>query len=108
MNHPFTYQQFLRIFEHDDLFSIDETAFYFDDDPEKDDHMIGCLRQHDKPYWVGYCDIPNGCCYQSAAALLEAKIFDGRSIKDRWEHIVFESIGMLSVESWLDIYHDKR
>ena len=107
MNHPFTYEKFLWILEHDSLFGVDETAFYFDDDPEESQHMLGCLRQYDKPYWVGYCDIPNGCAYRTASELLEAKIFDGSSIKDRWEHIVFEAVGGVSLESWLDFYQDE-
>lgn len=107
MNNPFTYEKFLWIFEHDNLFDIDETEFYFDDDPDKIEHMIGCLRKYDNPYWVGECDIPNGCEYRTASELLEAKIFNRRSMKDRWENIAFYSIGGISVEEWIDMYHDK-
>ena len=108
MKNPFTYKQFLWIFEHDDIFSIDETLFYFEDeDMNSKDHFIGCLRDYDKPYWVGYCDIPNGCNFLTASELFNAPIFEGRSIKDRWDHLVIEEIAGLSLEGWLDIYKEK-
>lgn len=101
MNNPFTYEVFLWIFEHDDMFLIDETLFYFDDDMNKEEHYLGCLRQFEKPYWAGYCDIPDGCEFSTAYELLNAPIYNGRSIKDRWENVVFENIGGISTEDWL-------
>ena len=41
--------------------NIDETCFYFSDDPNEEEHYLGYLPQYDKPYWVGYCDIDGGC-----------------------------------------------
>ena len=58
MDKPFSFETFLRILENDDYYAVDETSFYFDDDPEEKDRMLGCLRKYDKPYWVGNCDIP--------------------------------------------------
>lgn len=107
MKPPFSFETFLKILEQDDTYSIDETSFYFEDDPNEEEHMLGCLRDYDKPYWIGYCDIPDGAEYYTALELLTAKIFDGRSIQDRWDHIVFCNIGMLDAETWLDIYGDK-
>ena len=40
--------------------NIDETCFYFSDDPNEEEHYLGYLPQYDKPYWVGYCDIVGG------------------------------------------------
>ena len=37
--------------------NIDETCFYFSDDPNEEEHYLGYLPQYDTPYWVGYCDI---------------------------------------------------
>ena len=34
--------------------NINETCFYFEDDPDKNDHYLGYLPQYEKPYWVGY------------------------------------------------------
>jgi len=102
-----SYDGFLKAFEHDDIYPVDETSFYFSDDPKETDHYLGCLREYEKPYWVGYCDIPDGCEYSSAKEMLEAKIFDGKSIKERWDSVVLCTIGGIPVEDWLDQYGAK-
>lgn len=105
MNDVITYDQLLYAFEHDDIFSIDETVIYFiDEDESRDVHYIGCLRQYDKPYWAGLCDIPGGTEFATAEELFTAKIYDGLSIKDRWDKAVVEQIGLLSAEGWMDIH----
>lgn len=72
--------------------SIDETCFYFTDDPHETEYYLGFLPQFDKPYWVGDCDIPDGCEYDTAEELVEAKIFDGKSLKERWSNVRIMSI----------------
>ena len=72
-----TYEKFLRIFENADKINVDETTFYFDDDPEEQEHYLGWIGGQDKPYWVGYCDITDGCEYSSAEEMFTAKIYDG-------------------------------
>ena len=79
---------------------IDETTFYFRSDPKKVEHYIGYLSQYEKPYWAGYCDIEDGCEFKTAKELFEAKIYDGQSIKERWNELVFINIGGISVEDW--------
>lgn len=108
MTKPFSFETFQMILENDNTFLIDETLFYFDDESENErTHYLGCIRKYDKPYWVGYCDVPNGCDFLTAADLLNAKIFGGKSIKDRWEHLVIENIGGIRLEDWLVFYADK-
>ncbi len=108
MNDIITYDQLLYAFEHDDIFSIDETVIYFtDEDESRDVHYIGCLKKYGKPYWAGLCDIPNGADFATAEELFTAKIYDGLSIKDRWNNVVVEQIGLLSAEGWMDIYENK-
>lgn len=103
-----SYEFFLKIFEYDEVFLVDETLFYFDDEPKnQQEHYLGCLREYDKPYWVGYCDIPDGEEFLTAKEMLEAKIFEGKSIKDRWEHVVIVNIGGFCWEDWLDMYMNK-
>ena len=92
--------------EQDDCRRFDETSFYFDDDPDEAEHMLGCIRNHAEPYWIGDCDEPDGCAFVSAAELLSAKVFDGRSMQERWEHIVFSAIGGIALEEWLACYGD--
>ena len=49
--------------------NIDETCFYFSDDPNEEEHYLGYLPQYDKPYWVGYCDVDGGCEFDTAEEL---------------------------------------
>ena len=105
MNKPFSFEIFQYILEHDDIFSINDTLFYFNDEPKGERvHYLGCDRRFDKPYWVGYCDIPDGEDFSTAEELLNAKIFNGKSIKDRWENLVIEEIGAVWIKRWIDIY----
>ena len=84
--------------------NIDETGFYFSDDPNEEEHYLGYLPQYDKPYWVGYCDIVGGCDFKTAEEMVNAPIFDGKSLKDRWSCVVICSIEGLSYEDWLEYF----
>lgn len=106
MKQPFTYDSFLRILEHAADVPVDETSFSFDDDAEAEEHMLGFIRSNETPYWAGYCDRPAGCAFRTASELLEAKIFDGKSIKERWTHIIWNSIGGISLSEWLGSFGD--
>ena len=47
-----TVEDLVYLFEQTD--NVDETAFYFDDDPEQNEHYIGYISEFgDKPYWIG-------------------------------------------------------
>ena len=107
MTTHFSYEQFLRIFEQDDIYPVDETSFRFGSEPQEE-HFLGCLRQYDKPYWAGYCDIPDGAEFSTAAELFEAPIFGGRSLKDRWQEVVLDNIGGLSADYWTKYYYKDR
>lgn len=78
--------------------NIDETCFYFTDDPDENEHYLGYLPQYKKPYWVGYCDIEGGCEFESAKELVEAQIFDGKSLRERWSSVVICSIAGCSLD----------
>ena len=106
-DNPFSFETFLNILAHDDAFAVDETAFYFMDDPAGEESMLGCLRRLDKPYWVGNCDIPDGGCFRTASEMLHARIFDGKSIKERWSQVVLVSIGGIRTDEWMDFYSGK-
>ena len=79
---------------------INETCFLFSDDPTKQEHYLGYLPHNEAPYWVGYCDIAGGCDFQSAAALVSAPIFGGRSLKERWDTVIIQSVQGLPLEDW--------
>lgn len=81
---------------------VDETNFYFEDDPDEQEHFLGYLPEvsEEKPYWVGYCDIKDGCEFSTAEEMFEAKIFEGRSLRDRWDSVVLVNIGGISVSDY--------
>ena len=80
--------------------NIDDTSFYFKNDPQAVEHFIGYMPQYASPYWAGRCDIEGGCSFQTAKELFEAPIYDGRSIKDRWTDVVLLQIGAISMAEW--------
>ena len=80
---------------------MDETSFYFVNEVDEPEHYIGCLLEYAKPYWSGLCDIPNGTEFSTAEELVNAPIYNGQSIKERWYDIRNESLGGLSVEDYL-------
>jgi len=81
--------------------SADGTCFYFSDDLKEDEHYIGYQTEYEKPYWVGYCDVPDGCEFDTAEELVEAKVFDGKSLKERWPFVRIVSIGGAEFDEWL-------
>ncbi len=81
---------------------IDETYFYFSDDPQETEHYLGYLPEYENPYWVGYCDIENGCNFKTAEELVNAPIYDGRSLKERWNEVVLCAIGNINVDEWFE------
>ena len=84
--------------------NIDETCFYFSDDTNEKEHYLGYLPQFDRPYWVGFCDIVGGCYFKTAEEMVNAPIFDGKSLKERWSCVVICSIEGLSYENWLEYF----
>lgn len=83
---------------------IDETRFYFFDDEAEEEHYLGFLPQYAKPYWVGYCDIENGAEFATALELINAPIFDHRTLKERWNEVRIISIDGMPFADWYDIY----
>lgn len=79
---------------------IDETSFYFRNDPLETIRYIGYLPEYEEPYWAGHCDISDGCSFKTAKELFEAPVFDGKSIKDRWNDIVLYEIGGVDADEW--------
>lgn len=82
--------------------NIDETHFYFIDDPNDDDYMLGYLPQYDKPYWAGNCDIPDGAGYYTAEELVNSKIYSGKSLRERWEQVRICGIEGICLDDWLE------
>ena len=91
------FETLFKLFDEERI-NIDETSFYFKSDPQETEHFIGYLPQYTKPYWIGYCDIEGGCEFMTAKELFEAPVFDGRSLKDRWEDVVLTTLGGIGID----------
>ncbi len=80
--------------------NINDTAFYFKDDPKEIEHFIGFLPENDPPYWCGICDVEGGCAFNTAKELFEAPIYGGRSIKEKWDDLVLFQIGGIAIDDY--------
>lgn len=83
---------------------MDETCFCFSDEMGEPEHYIGCLPQYEKPYWAGLCDIPDGTEFLTAEELVNAKIYDGKSLKERWEKVRLIYLGGISAMDYLRMH----
>ena len=100
------YDSFFKVFKRSGS-AADETAFYFKNDKNQVERYIGYLPKYAKPYWAGHCDVPNGCDFKTAEELFNAKIYDGKSIKDRWNEILFIQISGVDINEWADVFRIK-
>lgn len=81
--------------------NVDETSFSFEKDNQDLLRYIGYSDNDPLPYWAGFCDLPNGRRFQTADELFEAKIYDGKSLKERWDEVTIYSINSLPLDDWL-------
>jgi len=83
---------------------IAEICFYFADDPEEAERFIGFLPGDERPYWIGLCDVENGCEFATAEELVNAPVFSGSTLKQRWGQVVICTVEGLALEDWLRMY----
>ena len=81
--------------------NVDETSFSFEKDNQDLLRYIGYSENDPLPYWAGLCDLPDGRRFQTADELFEAKIYDGKSLKERWDEVTIYSINSLPLDDWL-------
>ena len=81
--------------------NVDETSFTFEKDNQDLLRYIGYSENDPLPYWAGLCDLPNGRRFQTADELFEAKIYDGKSLKERWDEVTIYSIYSFPLDDWL-------
>lgn len=86
---------------------LNETNFSFADDPEQQERWLGCLPQYEQPYWVGGCDIPKGADFHTAKELMEAPIFNGKSLRERWDQVRIYGMMGLDLEEWWALYMER-
>lgn len=87
---------------------LDETFFYFSDESTEQEHWLGCMLSQKKPYWVGGCDIPDGCEFDTAEELMNAPIYNGKSLCDRWAEVRIISTMGISLDEWCELYRQNH
>ena len=87
---------------------VDETTFYFEGEEPGDQHYLGCLPNIDpeKPFWAGYCDLPDGFGAATAEALFNAPYYDGKSLRERWREVHIYEIGLVPLEEYIAYHAD--
>ncbi|MCI8992271.1 MAG: hypothetical protein HFG80_06015 [Eubacterium sp.] len=82
--------------------NINETCFYFNDDPAEEEHYLGYVADSANSYWVGYCDVKDGAEFKTAEELVDAPIFNGKSLKERWKNVRICSIESFPLDDWME------
>lgn len=79
-----------------------EISFYVENSDKFCDCWMGFNKDFSEPYWYGLTsDGKNGYDFKTAEEMFNAKVFDGRSIKDLWHDIYFTSINGISARDWV-------
>ena len=62
----------------------------------------GITVDNDLPFWVGYCDEPEGACFCTAREFVNSPLYGGKSMKEVWPQ--FEIDGWLcgDCKDWLE------
>lgn len=81
--------------------NVDETSFSFEKDNQDFIRYIGYSENEPLPYWAGLCDLPDGRRFRTADELFEARIYDGKSLKERWDEVTIYSINSLPLDDWM-------
>ena len=85
--------------------NIDETIFFFDDDPEEEHGYIILFAGDNDHYCDGRC-CDRGFYIKDVDEVFEAKVWRGKSLKERWQHTVIDRIGSKKIRAWLSEYTD--
>ncbi|WP_407400439.1 hypothetical protein [Anaerovibrio sp.] len=84
------------------ILPIDGTHFIFDDDPKKVICDIYYFENIIELYCGGDCCSPKKeAIFYSVTEMVNYPLFDGKSMKDRWDHIIVHHIGGYPTRDWL-------
>ena len=84
--------------------NVNEICFEFKDDVEDKEYYLGYFSNHEKPYWVGQCDIKDGCGFYIVEDLINAKIYNGKSLLECWDNISLLTIEGVPIDEWLEYF----
>ncbi len=94
----FSFHEFLHFIRQDKLGKF---KFRFRDDPPQTERILEKLNEE---YSVGLCDIPIGTTFKTASQLVEAEIFGGKSLRDRWGEIEVIECAALPFHEWAEVH----
>lgn len=78
-----------------------EVAFDFEGNYDDFFYYIGYDKEKEKPYWARRSDKQEVNAFTCADALFETKLYDGKSLKERWSDVTIYSVNGLSLSDWL-------
>lgn len=54
------------------------------------------------PFWIGDCDVPDGVGFATAEELVNAPVFDGKSMREVWLLMEIDGAAGMPVEVWME------
>ena len=60
------------------------------------------VLHNDHPYWVGYCDYPDGADFSTAEEFVNAPLYGGKSIREIWPQFEIEGWLCGDCRDWLE------
>jgi len=58
--------------------------------------------QNEFPFWVGYCDEPEGACFRTAEEFVSTPLYGGKSVKEVWQQFGIEGWLCGDCKDWLE------
>ena len=103
-------EKFLEIFTSEPRL-LNESEFRFASDPISPkqpgyctERMIGWMSNQSKPYWIGGCDNDADAQFSSAEELMDAPVFGGKSLRERWDEIMLHSLMSINPDEWMNLF----
>lgn len=97
-NFPVRYDYFRkRLIEKDGVWEINFSISGLED--FQDCWM--CYSEDEDCYWFGLSEVKQSYNYKTAEEILNAKVFDGKSMCELWDKVEFYTVNGLSSYSWM-------
>lgn len=81
--------------------NIYENNFYIENDDVFDDCWIGFAPDCENPYWFGLtADGKNACDFKTVDEILNAKVFNGKSMYELWNKVYFYTVNGIEAKDW--------
>ncbi|NRG68971.1 hypothetical protein HPB00_05770 [Streptococcus suis] len=93
------YDYFLQEFEAGMM--PGEINFSFETDEENELCSFGYSKEAKQPYWIRENKQTDEKRFTSSALLFSSPLFDGNSLRERWDEVVIYSIASQSLNDWL-------